>query len=114
MKIAVSGETMTRCGEAFAFPRLDRLRVKGKQQPVEVFSVLRWEDWNANRDELKAGQAAYTEYSQGNFSIAAKLFAEHAAGRPSRIIYRVYTERCRGLAASPPSEWDGVWSNVRK
>lgn len=114
VKIVVSGATMSMCGDAFAFPRLDRLRVKGKQQAVDVFAAMRWEEWHERREEMEANEAAYMEYSVGHFSLAARLFSELLERWPEHKIYQVYSARCRQLAISPPLDWDGVWTNVSK
>lgn len=114
MKIVVSGETKMFCGDAFAFPQVDRLRVKGKQVPVDVFSVMRWDEWNERRDEMEANQAAYLEYSHGNFSMSAKVYGDLLARFPHKKIYQVYAERCRNLAIDSPRDWDGVWTNINK
>jgi class 3 adenylate cyclase len=39
--IVVSGETRVRCAGAFAFQYLDTIRVKGKSQPVSVYTPMR-------------------------------------------------------------------------
>lgn len=114
VKIVMSGQTKELCGQAFAFPHLDRLRVKGKQQAVDVFSVLRWEEWEERAEEMEAGQKAFLEYLEGKFTVAASMFGTLWGTFPDRKIYQVYTERCQNLAANPPQGWDGVWASVDK
>ncbi len=107
--VAVSGDTAALCDGQFRFQLVDVLRVKGKKTAVEVFTPLRAAEAAARSAELAAGAAARALYAEGNFSAAAAAFADVCSTYPAGL-YTVYEERCRALAASPPADWDGVWS----
>lgn len=114
VKIVTSAETKNMCGNEFAFQQLDRLRVKGKNQPVDVFAVLEWKDWEERSAEIQEYLEAYSQYSQGNFNGASKMFSGLSAAYPGVKLYDVYASRCKNLLDSPPQAWDGVWTSVSK
>lgn len=95
---------------------IDRVRVKGKQEPVECYELL------GPADELTPVQASLIhafatgieQFREGDFAGALEQF--QASGRfearqgegevnPSRL----YIDRCRRLLAEPPVRWDGIW-----
>jgi adenylate cyclase len=113
--VAVSGETRMRCSEDFAFQQLDTLRVKGKMQPMAVFTVLPLEEGERRRVELETWREAFAAYTQGRFKVAgemAEALSREFSDRP--LLYQVYAQRCRSLAANPPREWDGIWTMTAK
>jgi adenylate cyclase len=117
--VVVSAETMIRCvkdsaGPLPVFQQLDTLRVKGKKQPMAVFTALPPEEGEQRRQELEAWQEAFDAYTRGDFSTAGER--AEALGRefPAPPLYRIYAQRCRSLAANPPRDWDGVWTMTSK
>jgi adenylate cyclase len=92
--------------------RLDRVRVKGKRVPEEIFEVKAVMAGEAA--ELSLLQAAVEKglalYFAGDFAAALDAFEPLAADPPSRV----FAERCRFLLAHPPAEWDGVWTFTEK
>ena len=116
--MVISAQTMMLCAEdagcAFAFQQLDTLRVKGKVQPMSVFTVLPLEEGEERRMELEAWREAFSAYTQGDFSKAGKMAATLGREFPDRPLYQLYAERCRTLGANPPPDWDGVWTMTAK
>jgi adenylate cyclase len=87
---------------------LDRIIVKGKSEPVELFETENPRTPANYAGLCKRYKAAYSEYYQGRFAEARELFAKLGAefdDGPSRLL----AERCAPLAAHPPTEWKGVW-----
>lgn len=109
VRIVTSGITKSFCKDSFAFHRLDIIQVKGKSQPVEIFTVLPPEEAHARMLELSRVVLAQKAYLEGNFSYALQLFRDLQAGFPQEKIYAMYVERCTQLAQNPPENWDGVW-----
>jgi adenylate cyclase len=101
------------CGD-FAFQALDVLRVKGKQQPMSVFTALLREEGEKRRAELEAWREAFGAYTRGDFSRAGDMAEALKREFPDHLLYQVYAERCRTLAANPPHDWDGVWTMTSK
>jgi adenylate cyclase len=110
--VVVSADTMTGL-EGFAFQQLDTLRVKGKTRPMSVFTALPLEEGEQRRTELDAWREAFDAYIRGDFAVAGERV--EALGRErNSLLYQIYVERCRTLAASPPEHWDGVWTMTSK
>ena len=116
--LVVSAETVMQCaqdsGGAFAFQQLDILRVKGKKQPIAVFTVMSSEEGERRLPELEAWRETFAAYIQGDFLIAGEMAEALKREFPDHLLYQVYTERCRTLAADPPHDWDGVWTMTAK
>ncbi|HSQ35080.1 MAG TPA: adenylate/guanylate cyclase domain-containing protein, partial [Candidatus Binatia bacterium] len=95
-----------------ALRRLDRVRVKGKQIPEEIFEVV------AEKENVPAAMALALAnfekglqlYFSGDFAVALDLFAGWPADPPSQVFAR----RCRWLLDNPPAAWDGVWTFTEK
>lgn len=89
---------------------LDRIRVKGKKDPMEMFEVL----INPTEERFAAVRAyeeAWQKYAAGKFTEAAALFQKLAdSDKPSHVLL----DRCRELVASPPADWEGVFTFKEK
>lgn len=99
----------------FATLELDLLRVKGKQEPVRVFTLLGDESLAADtsfRIWKQEHDAMIASYRMGDFSGAERLAEECArlAGGRMPEFYGLYRERIRALKENPPGKgWDGVF-----
>jgi adenylate cyclase len=87
---------------------LDRVIVKGKSEPVELFEC-RNPCTPPNYEVLcKKYKSACDEYFFGRFEVAAQQFealaVEYADG-PSRTL----AARCKALLTQPPRDWNGIW-----
>ena len=111
--LVASAETVSRCEGRFGFQQLDVLRVKGKQQPVVVFTAMPLAEHEARKEELQAHDAAIASYLGGEFALAEAAFAELNALYPAKL-YAMYASRCAQLIANPPEAWDGVWTMTSK
>jgi adenylate cyclase len=111
----VSESTIAKVGDAVDSRELDRIAVKGKEQPVTVYEVL---DEKGKIDPKQLAIArrfeeALAQYRARDFAGALAVFEELAAqdDGPSAT----YVERCKHFATDPPpSEWDGVWRMKEK
>ena len=107
-KLLMSGEALAGLSRQMTRRLVDRVIVKGKSAPVELFES---ENPCVSPDYSGICQryaAAYEDYSAGRFAAAGLLFeklvTEFKDG-PSRVL----AERCAKLKAAPPSEWKGIW-----
>jgi adenylate cyclase len=91
---------------------IDRMRVKGKKEPVVVFELL------ARKGNLSIEQqrvvATYLEgleaYKRRDFKTAAAQFQAALTLDPGDGPSRVYLERAKEyFMAPPPEDWDGVY-----
>jgi len=108
VRLLVSGETLAQLGRQSARRLVDRVIVKGKSTPVELYEcenpcTLR------NYSELcRRYKIAYDQYVSGRFADAQEQFGKLATefdDVPSRTL----ASRCAQLAAAPPPDWQGVW-----
>ena len=92
---------------------VDRVIVKGKTEPVELFECEN-PCTPSNYGELcQRYQEAYEQYLSGRFTEAGSLFetlAKDCADGPSRTL----AGRCVELAAAPLAEWKGIWKMETK
>ncbi|MBI4859513.1 MAG: adenylate/guanylate cyclase domain-containing protein, partial [Candidatus Riflebacteria bacterium] len=101
----VMGETTSRAvAGAMATRRLDRARVRGRQEPLFVYEASSRPDaWAPVYEE---GLSAYVD---GRFEEACSLFERAARESPGDPAAPMMLERARRLSADPPEGWDGCW-----
>lgn len=94
-----------------ALRRLDRVRVKGKQVPEEIFEVAAVREGAGMPPRgLEEFDRGLRLYFSGDFASAAGVFA----ALPDDPAARVFARRCAFLLADPPKDWDGVWTFTEK
>jgi adenylate cyclase len=108
----VSGETLGRTDGAFLVRPLGRVRVVGRNEPVEIFELLgrKGEPPPVTEEGLETFRRALLSFQAGSFPEAAEGFQRvremrGGADGPSEL-YLSLIARFGG--ASPPSPWDGV------
>ncbi len=109
---------VTRQGqEEFLFRPLDRVRVKGKAEPVDIFEPLCRQEVadEALRAELYEYDMALGTYYTQQWEEAESRFAALIQRHPGRKVYLLYSERSRELMAQGVgSDWDGVFTHTSK
>jgi adenylate cyclase len=111
--ILVSGTTLERAGAEFRSRRLDRVRVLGKSEPVEIHALYLPEEAPDPQCEA-AYTSAWKDYAAGRFAEAAAAFARCVELWPKDGPCRALAARCRILQAGNRPGWDGVWQMDRK
>ena len=100
----------------FTYRELDRVRVKGKNEPVTIFEPvgLTSEVKQADLDELSRYQGALQLYLGQQWDEAEKEFAcLHADSTHS--VYEIYLQRIGEFRKNPPGDdWDGVYTLTTK
>jgi hypothetical protein len=92
---------------------VDRVIVKGKSEPVELFEC---ENPCTKPDYARlctSYKAAYDQYFFGKFADARTAFeklAREFSDGPSRTL----AERCAQLATHAPANWNGIWKMESK
>jgi adenylate cyclase len=110
-EILATGAVVERAGDGFAWRRIDRVAVKGKEQPIDVFEALGRTGAVAATALEVAGryEGALEAYVQGRFdaSVAALEALLHDApdDGPSRRLLELSR---RYAAQAPTGPWDGV------
>jgi len=108
--IVVGELTRERVGDV-AFRELDRVRVKGKDEPVSIYEPLGLtaELPAATFDELKLWQHVLRLYRGRDWDQAELQLYNLAQRSPGCRLYALYAERIATLRASPPEQdWGGV------
>lgn len=105
--------------DKFGLRPVDLIKVKGKERPVEVFELLGEAETLDDRKKSLIGAyaAALAEYRAGNFSLAARMFADSLAWEPAPSSLNpslLMKRRCLYLLTKPPASWDGVWTLAAK
>jgi len=107
----VVGELTREQVPEISFRELDRVRVKGKDEPVAIYEPLGLtaELPAATLDELKLWQHALRLYRARDWD-QAELQMYNLSQRSSDCrLYALYAERIVALRASPPDDsWNGV------
>ena len=106
--ILVSQSTRALCPPTMLFRKVDRLRVKGRETPLDVFEPLGLAEDVApeTKERITAFEAALDRYRSRDFAGALKAFRALADEDP---VARTFVERARAFAEKAPDEsWDGV------
>jgi len=107
----VVGEVTRQKVSDISFRELDRVRVKGKDEPVAIYEPLGLTASlpAAVLDELQQWQHALRLYRAQDWDQAELQLYNLRRLAPDCRLYVLYTERVATLRASPPGDnWDGV------
>jgi adenylate cyclase len=98
--------------ERMVLRQLDRVRVKGKKIPEEIYEVV-GEKSRAAAAEV-GGLARFDKglqlYFSGDFAAALEIFTAVPDDPPAQV----FVQRCQYLLDNPPDSWDGVWTFTEK
>jgi len=112
VKLIISEFTRAQLSETILVRPLDRVRVKGKQQPVTIYHALNTSPENTALCERF--NVALERYFVGDFREALSQF-ESLATEYDDPAARLFKERCQDYLDDPPgAEWDGVWTLTSK
>jgi adenylate cyclase len=116
VQIIVS-ETTKEAVPEYLYRELDRVRVKGKDQPVVIYEPigLREEVDDHIVAEIAEYDKALQHYRQQCWDAAAKQFTQSCQTYPDCQLYKLYAERVRYFIENPPADnWDGVYTFTTK
>jgi adenylate cyclase len=109
VKLLVSSDTIRQFKHVVGSKRLlDRVIVKGKSEPVELFECENPCTPSNYADLCKRYAAAYDLYFFAHFE-QARLKFEDLLGEFNDGPSRRMVIRCAELAAAPPQDWNGIW-----
>ena len=100
--------TKERLKEEYIFRFLDLVRVKGKNEPVEIWQVLgKGEAENSLKEELDLYHKAISLYKNCDFETALELFTtlENNPLKTNTNIYKIYLQRCEEYIKTPPNNF---------
>ncbi len=96
------------------FIPLDSIRVKGKEEPVDILLPILAEEAQMRNEELRYFEKGRDYYKNARFADALPMFKKLLLKFPETKIYAIYTERCEALLEDAPRNWDGVWRFDKK
>ena len=115
-KLLVGENTYEQCKDSHAFCMVDKVLVKGKEEPVLLYEPLGLKDqidpetlfeMESYEEAMEAYFECYWEDAHRQFFILSKL-------NPDRGLYQVYAERTSGEHEVPEQGWDGVFRHTEK
>ncbi len=101
----------------YAFRELDRVRVKGKDEPVTIFEPLGLKEDVSEvvQEELRVYDEALRHYRDQSWDLAQARFCDLKKNVSHGLLYHMYTERIALFRAHPPGpHWDGVYVHKTK
>ncbi|OHC82367.1 MAG: guanylate cyclase, partial [Sideroxydans sp. RIFOXYD2_FULL_59_7] len=107
------GEATKQATPQIVYREVDRVRVKGKEQPVAIFDPhgLSGAVEQEKLDEIKLFHQALRTYRKQDWDKADLELLSLQNMSPDCKLYRVYAERVTYYRNSPPGEnWDGVFT----
>lgn len=96
VKAVISGDAYRAAGKPGDWRLLDVVQVKGRAEPVEIYTKP------ADLGTWAAFERARGMYVAGDFGAAEAAFRAAGCG--------LWEARCRQLVAARPEQWQGVWS----
>jgi adenylate cyclase len=113
VKLLISGDTFAQLGKHGVHRLVDRVIVKGKTEPVELFERENPCVPSKYSDLCQRYEAAYNQYASGRFAEAKAVF-ENLAEEFNDGASRILAARCTRLIAAPSTEWNGIWKMESK
>lgn len=112
--IIISEYTKAGLKKPYIIRDLDRVRVKGKHEPVAIFEVIGFGEAKGElKQELLEYDLALAQYRGSDFEGALKAFKVLNERNPHHL-YDLYIERCEHLMQNPPKDFDGVFTFTTK
>lgn len=101
----------------WSYRQVDKVRVKGRSQPVWILEPLGPSNslTATQQQQLQQHQAALQAYHQGQFAEAQHIFAALYEQDSHNKLAAIYLERAQHYLSTPPAaDWDGVWTHTEK
>ncbi|HUQ50207.1 MAG TPA: adenylate/guanylate cyclase domain-containing protein [Terriglobales bacterium] len=112
VRIIVGEATYMSAKDHYVFRDLDKIQVKGKLKPVNIYELIAYGKEAANyTDLLSQWNVSIQEYRRGNWTVAIEKFETLLKRYPEDGPSQTFLMRCHEKLAvgSPVGEWDGVW-----
>ena len=112
VKIVIGPKTAEYVQSEYQVVELDLIAVKGKTEPVKIYTVLTERDTIGELQHEKF----LTLYRQGNWEIAKKFASDLKQCWQGELsdYYDLMISRIEEFQSSPPADWDGVYRATSK
>lgn len=105
--LLVSGSTKAAAGPGFLFRHLDKVKVKGKEEAVDIHELV---SLAAPQPEwMRLFDLGLQHYRAAQWQEAEAALKACMAQKPGDMASKVFLERIAELKLAPPHAWDGVW-----
>ena len=108
----IVGEATRRSIQDMVFREVDRVQVKGKEEPVAIYEPVGLEGAvdKAAHDEIKLWNQALRHYRAQDWDQTEVALLNLSRMAPARALYGKYMDRVAHLRKEPPGPgWNGVW-----
>jgi adenylate cyclase len=113
--LLVSQAMVEACGDAYEYLEMDSVRVKGKHEPITIYTAMTHEQAAERAGEISLHKEALAVYKSMRFAEAKEHFARLKEQTGNAALYDMYMERCDTLTEHNPGEgWDGVYTHTTK
>ena len=112
VKTIIGEETKIALNEEYYTLELDKIAVKGKTEPVLIYTVLE----EANAVEIEMHEEMMKAYKSQEFDSAIKFCEDLKrcfSGEMSEY-YAIWQDRCRDCIGNVPEDWDGTYIATTK
>lgn len=109
----IIGDGTRKLISGFVLREVDRVRVKGKDEPVTIYEPLGLEGQvdRARQDEIRIWNQALRLYRQQDWDRAEVQLLNLRKMAPDSELYELFIERIAHHRAHPPGAgWDGAWT----
>jgi len=117
-QILISENTYKALKGTYKIRPVDRVVVKGKTLPVDIYEVLDHhseESFPDLMDTVNYFTEGLSCYRTAQWDKAIKKFESALIHHPSDALSQIYIERCLVLKKDPPTgDWNGVWEMTAK
>jgi adenylate cyclase len=108
----IVGEATRAACKDIVFRELDRVRAKGKTEPVAIFEPLGQADSvdKSRLDELSLWHQALRLYRAQDWDVAELQLINLQRLHPGTELYPIFLRRVAHFRKNPPgAQWDGTW-----
>lgn len=111
VEIIVSESTYEKVKDNFTFRKLDRVKVKGKKIPINIYELCIEPD----KKFLSQFEKAFSLYLKSKFQESLKEFEKAKSIKKDDKTCGIFIGRCIEYAKNPPSsDWDGSFEMTHK
>ena len=107
----IASESTRSMAPGFVWQELDRVRVKGKAQSVNIYTPLADQSQasSLNAEELACWQQVLAHYRAQDWAQCGQSLAALRHQAPQSVLYALYASRLEEMMSRPPpSDWDGA------
>lgn len=110
-------ENTAQAADGYVYREIDRVRVRGKAEPVTIYEPLGLRDAIAEQqvDRSRAFHRLLIDYRGQSWDTAEEALLALLQDEPDCVLYKLYLERIGYFRTSPPEPgWDGVFTHESK